>query len=146
MPALFNQSLSWQHLRPTLSVQTATSQATDFFALQPRASASITQFMQNSDRTLLVLKADQQTEYAALLADYVGNLQPPALPLHGVHYEIEQGLAQTFPHITMRAAQHHEANFANKKRLPVRFIMIANGSSAMFVFILHRNRLIYKVD
>lgn len=115
MPALFNQSLSWQHLRPMLSVQTATSQATDFFALQPRASASITQFMQNSDRTLLVLKADQQTEYAALLADYVSNLQPPALPIHGVHYEIEQGSAQTFPHITMRAAQHHEANFANKK-------------------------------
>ncbi|MFZ7234957.1 AAA family ATPase [Avibacterium avium] len=117
MPALFNQVLSWQNLRPELAGQADFSQSVDFFDLQSRARGSVSQFLQNSDRTLLVLKADQQGEYAVLLEKFISQFQPQALSLKGVHYHIEQGSEQTLPKITMQNATSMEDNFAAKKQV-----------------------------
>ncbi|MCW9698048.1 MULTISPECIES: Lon protease family protein [unclassified Avibacterium] len=117
MPALFNQVLSWQNLRPELAGRADFSQSIDFFDLQSRARASIAQFLQNSDRTLLVLKADQQGEYAVLLEKYISKFQPQHLPLQGVRYHIEQGSEQLLPTITLQNATSLEDNFAAKKQV-----------------------------
>ncbi|MCW9733832.1 Lon protease family protein [Avibacterium sp. 20-15] len=117
MPALFNQVLSWQNLRPELAGRADFSQSIDFFDLQSRARASIAQFLQNSDRTLLVLKADQQGEYAVLLEKYISKFQPQHLPLQGVRYHIEQGSEQRLPTITLQNATSLEDNFAAKKQV-----------------------------
>ncbi|URL02978.1 Lon protease family protein [Avibacterium sp. 20-126] len=117
MPALFNQVLSWQNLRPELAGRADFSQSIDFFDLQSRARASIAQFLQNSDRTLLVLKADQQGEYAALLEKYISKFQPQHLPLQGVRYHIEQGSEQRLPTITLQNVTSLEDNFAAKKQV-----------------------------
>ncbi|URL05628.1 Lon protease family protein [Avibacterium sp. 21-595] len=117
MPALFNQVLSWQNLRPELAGRADFSQSIDFFDLQSRARASIAQFLQNSDRTLLVLKADQQGEYAALLEKYISKFQSQHLPLQGVRYHIEQGSEQRLPTITLQNATSLEDNFAAKKQV-----------------------------
>lgn len=114
---LFNQSLSWQDLLPKLSTTVNQEQSVDFFSLQPRLTTSIQQFIRNSDRTLLVLKAEQQVEYASLLEQYINNAKKNDLPLLGVKYQIEQGSEQIFPKVTMNIAQSNNDNFAAKEQV-----------------------------
>ena len=58
--------IPWHTLQPTLTLNLDINQlpltAVSFFDLQPRARAAVLQFLQNSHRTLLVLKADELQE------------------------------------------------------------------------------------
>ncbi|MGC7589846.1 AAA family ATPase [Bisgaard Taxon 46] len=112
---LAEKSLSWQDLRPALQLTEISDNLTDFFALQPRASSAVSQFLQNAYRSLLVLKADEQGEYAELLTQFIRNQQPSELPLFGVDYVVEQGDSFSFPRVYTESAQSHQANFANSK-------------------------------
>jgi len=107
-------TLPWQELRPELSVTEIPSQPQDFFALQPRAEKAIRNFIKNSHRTLLVLKADDQAEYAPLLEQFIQS-QKPMPDLCGVQYIIEQGDSFSFPRISAESAQSHDDNFATQK-------------------------------
>lgn len=107
-------TLPWQELRPELSVTEIPSQPQDFFALQPRAEKAIRHFIKNSYRTLLVLKADDQAEYAPLLEQFIQS-QKPMPDLCGVQYIIEQGDSFSFPRIFAESAQSHDDNFAMQK-------------------------------
>ena len=107
-------TLPWQELRPELSVTEISSQPQDFFALQPRAEKAIRHFIKNSHRTLLVLKADDQAEYAPLLEQFIQS-QKPMPDLCGVQYIIEQGDSFSFPRISAELAQSHDDNFATQK-------------------------------
>ena len=107
-------TLPWQELRPELSVTEIPSQPQDFFALQPRAEKAIRHFIKNSYRTLLVLKADDQAEYAPLLEQFIQS-QKPMPDLCGVQYIIEQGDSFSFPRISAESAQSHDDNFATQK-------------------------------
>nr|WP_241009225.1 Lon protease family protein [Aggregatibacter actinomycetemcomitans] len=106
--------MSWQALRPELSVTEIPSQPQDFFSLQPRAGEAICNFIRNSHRTLLVLKADDQAEYAALLEGFIAK-QQPALAVNGVQYIVEQGDSFSFPRVYTAPAQSVEDNFAAQK-------------------------------
>ena len=107
-------TLPWQELRPELSVTEISSQPQDFFALQPRVEKAIRHFIKNSYRTLLVLKADDQAEYAPLLEQFIQS-QKPMPDLCGVQYIIEQGDSFSFPRISAESAQSHDDNFATQK-------------------------------
>ena len=107
-------TLPWQELRPELSVTEIPSQPQDFFALQPRAEKAIRHFIKNSHCTLLVLKADDQAEYAPLLEQFIQS-QKPMPDLCGVQYIIEQGDSFSFPRISAESAQSHDDNFATQK-------------------------------
>ena len=107
-------TLPWQELRPELSVTEISSQPQDFFALQPRVEKAIRHFIKNSHRTLLVLKADDQAEYAPLLEQFIQS-QKPMPDLCGVQYIIEQGDSFSFPRISAESAQSHDDNFATQK-------------------------------
>ena len=107
-------TLPWQELRPELSVTEISSQPQDFFALQPRAEKAIRHFIKNSHRTLLVLKADDQAEYAPLLEQFIQS-QKPMPDLCGVQYIIEQGDSFSFPRISAESALSHDDNFATQK-------------------------------
>ena len=109
-------TLPWQELRPELSVTEIPSQPQDFFALQPRAEKAIRHFIKNSHRTLLVLKADDQAEYAPLLEQFIQS-QKPMPDLYGVQYIIEQGDSFSFPRISAESAQSHDDNFATQKNV-----------------------------
>ncbi len=115
LSSLSNQRLAWQALRPELSVDHIGDRPVDFFALQPRAASAIDQFLQNSDRTLLVLKADDQSHYAPLLEEYIRARQPAELPLSGVRYTVEQGDSFSFPTVHVEAAQSCHDNFAARQ-------------------------------
>ena len=107
-------TLPWQELRPTLSVTEIPSHSQDFFALQPRAEKAIRYFIKNSHRTLLVLKADDQAEYAPLLEQLIQS-EKPEPELYGVQYVIEQGDSFSFPRISAEPVQSYNDNFAAQK-------------------------------
>ena len=107
-------TLPWQELRPTLRVTEIPLHSQDFFALQPRAEKAIRHFIKNSHRTLLVLKADDQAEYALLLEQLIQS-EKPVPELCGVQYVIEQGDSFSFPRISAESAQSHNDNFAAQK-------------------------------
>ena len=107
-------TLLWQELRPTLSVSEIPSHSQDFFALQPRAEKAIRHFIKNSHRTLLVLKADDQAEYALLLEQLIQS-EKPVPELCGVQYVIEQGDSFSFPRISAELVQSYNDNFAAQK-------------------------------
>ena len=107
-------TLPWQELRPTLSVTEIPSQPQDFFALQPRAEKAIRHFIKNSHRTLLVLKADDQAEYALLLEQLIQS-EKPVPELCGAQYVIEQGDSFSFPRISAEPVQSYNDNFAAQK-------------------------------
>ena len=107
-------TLPWQELRPTLRVTEIPSHSQDFFALQPRAEKAIRYFIKNSHRTLLVLKADDQAEYAPLLEQLIQS-EKPEPELYGVQYVIEQGDSFSFPRISAEPVQSYNDNFAAQK-------------------------------
>lgn len=115
--ALQNQNkLDWTMLQPRLQQAQSAVQIVQFFDLQPKASQAIAQFVQNSHRSLLVLKADDQGEYAKLLQDLLLERLPP-VELAGVNYVIEQADSFSFPQVYAEPAQSLQDNFAAKQRV-----------------------------
>lgn len=87
-----------------------------FFDLQPRVRSVLLQFLQNSDRTLLVLKADEQAECMPLLERFIRVRQSAVNEkIHGVNYVIEQADSFSFARVYAEPAQSTEDNFAAKK-------------------------------
>ena len=68
---LSEQLLPWEALQPTLSINQITTQSVDFFDLQPQAQNAIDQFLNNPHCSLLMLKADEQPEYASAVENFV---------------------------------------------------------------------------
>ena len=112
---LTEQALNWQHLIPTLDIENVTDDNVTFFDLQPRACSAMTQFLQNSHRTLLVLKADDQSEYAPLLEELIASQQSTSNDIKGVQYSVEQADSFSFARVTVMPAQSQHDNFAAKK-------------------------------
>ena len=61
---------------------------------------------------MLVLKADDQAEYADLLAELIRQEQPKSGQIFGVNYVVEQGDSFSFPRIYTEPAQSPADNFA----------------------------------
>ena len=112
---LTEQALNWQHLIPTLDIKNVPNDNVTFFDLQPRARSAITQFLQNSHRTLLVLKADDQSEYAPLLETFIASQQTPSADVKGVQYVVEQADSFSFARVSVEPAQSPADNFAAQK-------------------------------
>lgn len=109
------QCLSWQTLQPELYLsQDLAEQQLTFFDLQPRAVAAVSQFLQNSHRTLLVLKADDLAECAAAVEHFI-KAKKEKLALSGVNYVIEQADSFSFAQIRVEPAQAITDNFAAKQ-------------------------------
>ncbi|MCI7352279.1 MAG: Lon protease family protein [[Actinobacillus] rossii] len=102
---------------PTLNIENVTNDNVTFFDLQPRACSAITQFLQNSHRTLLVLKADDQSEYAPLLEEFIASQQSTSNDIKGVQYSVEQADSFSFARVTVMPAQSRHDNFAAKKNV-----------------------------
>lgn len=114
LSSLSNTTLPWKALRPELTVTDMPSSSQDFFALQPRAGEAVRHFIRNSHRALLVMKADDQAEYASLLEGFIKKHQPE-VGVCGVQYIVEQGDSFSFPRVYTEPAQSVEDNFAAKK-------------------------------
>ncbi|MDU8924848.1 Lon protease family protein [Pasteurellaceae bacterium LIM206] len=106
------QILAWQDLLPVLNLSNNSEQAVTFFDLQPRASSAISHFLQNQHRSLLVLEADDQAEYAPLLQSHIAAQLQPDMRVTGVRYMVEQADSFSFAHIYTEPAQSMEDNFA----------------------------------
>ncbi len=111
--------IPWHTLQPTLALNLDINQlpltAVSFFDLQPRARAAVLQFLQNSHRTLLVLKADELQEYASAVENFVKSQQNHHQTVSGVHYIVEQADSFSFAQVYVEAARSREDNFAAKK-------------------------------
>ena len=114
LSSLSNTTLPWKALRPELTVTEIPSLSQDFFALQPRAGEAVRHFIRNSHRALLVMKADDQAEYASLLEGFIKKHQPE-VGVSGVQYIVEQGDSFSFPRVYTEPAQSVEDNFAAQK-------------------------------
>lgn len=109
--------LSVASLQPELTCQLNTEEKLGFFDLQPRASSAISQFLQNSHRTLFMLKADDLTEYAAAVEEFVRAQQPQTTEILGANYLIEQADSFSFPRVSVQPATSLADNFAAQKRV-----------------------------
>ncbi|MDH2926917.1 Lon protease family protein [Lonepinella koalarum] len=111
---LSEQKLDWTALQPHLAQLPVETQKVSFLDLQWRACSAIAQFLKNSHRSLLVLKADDQSEYASEVENWV-KLQQAPLQVSGVQYVVEQGDSFSFAQIHIEPAQSVQDNFAAKK-------------------------------
>ena len=59
------QALDWQALQPDLAITEFPSETVDFWSLQPNAKQALSVFLRHPSRFLLMLKADDQVEYAS---------------------------------------------------------------------------------
>ncbi|MBS6669623.1 MAG: Lon protease family protein [Haemophilus parainfluenzae] len=99
------QALNWQALQPELSITELSAEKSDFWSLQKHATKAISLFLKQPRRSLLVLKADDQAEYADLLAELIRQEQPKERSVSGVNYVVEQGDSFSFPRIYIEPAQ-----------------------------------------
>ena len=106
------RAFDWNELQPQLAVTEQPIQPLDFWALQPNAKNALALFLRNPNRPLMVLKADDQAEYAALLMSLIRQIQPKERTIFGVNYLLEQGDSFSFPHIEIEPAQSLADNFA----------------------------------
>lgn len=106
------QSLNWESLQPQLNYTEQPTQPLDFWALQPNAKNALSLFLRNPNRSLIVLKADDQSDYAALLMPLVRKILPQVRSIFGVNYIVEQGDSFSFPRIVVEPAKSLEDNFA----------------------------------
>ena len=79
------QALNWQALQPELSITELSAEKADFWSLQKHATKAISLFLKQPRRSLLVLKADDQAEYADLLAELIRQEQPKERSVLGVN-------------------------------------------------------------
>ena len=99
------QALNWQALQPELSITELSAEKADFWSLQKHATKAISLFLKQPRRSLLVLKADDQAEYADLLTELIRQEQPKERSVFGVNYVVEQGDSFSFPRIYTEPAQ-----------------------------------------
>ena len=105
------QALDWQALQPDLAITEFPSETVDFWSLQPNAKQALSVFLRHPSRFLLMLKADDQAEYASLLESFT-KLHHREQSVFGVNYVVEQGDAFSFPRVYTEVAHSLDDNFA----------------------------------
>ncbi len=106
------QALDWQALQPDLAITEFPSETVDFWSLQPNAKQALSVFLRHPSRFLLMLKADDQAEYASLLESFTKLHHHRAQSVFGVNYVVEQGDAFSFPRVYTEVAHSLDDNFA----------------------------------
>ena len=106
------QALDWQALQPDLAITEFPSETVDFWSLQPNAKQALSVFLRHPSRFLLMLKADDQVEYASLLESFTKLHHHREQSVFGVNYVVEQGDAFSFPRVYTEMAYSLGDNFA----------------------------------
>ena len=106
------QALDWQALQPDLAITDFPSETVDFWSLQPNAKQALSVFLRHPSRFLLMLKADDQVEYASLLESFTKLHHHREQSVFGVNYVVEQGNAFSFPRVYTEMAHSLDDNFA----------------------------------
>ena len=106
------QALDWQALQPDLAITEFPSETVDFWSLQPNAKQALSVFLRHPSRFLLMLKADDQAEYASLLESFTKLHHHREQSVFGVNYVVEQGDAFSFPRVYTEMAYSLDDNFA----------------------------------
>ena len=106
------QALDWQALQPDLAITEFPSETVDFWSLQPNAKQALSVFLRHPNRFLLMLKADDQAEYASLLESFTKLHHHREQLVFGVNYVVEQGDAFSFPRVYTEMAHSLDDNFA----------------------------------
>ena len=106
------QALDWQALQPDLAITDFPSETVDFWSLQPNAKQALSVFLRHPNRFLLMLKADDQAEYASLLESFTKLHHHREQSVFGVNYVVEQGDAFSFPRVYTEMAHSLDDNFA----------------------------------
>ena len=106
------QALDWQALQPDLAITDFPSETVDFWSLQPNAKQALSVFLRHPSRFLLMLKADDQAEYASLLESFTRLHHHREQSVFGVNYVVEQGDAFSFPRVYTEMAHSLDDNFA----------------------------------
>ena len=106
------QALDWQALQPDLAITEFPSETVDFWSLQPNAKQALSVFLRHPSRFLLMLKADDQVEYASLLESFTKLHHHREQSVFGVNYVVEQGDAFSFPRVYTEVAHSLDDNFA----------------------------------
>ena len=106
------QALDWQALQPDLAITAFPSETVDFWSLQPNAKQALSVFLRHPSRLLLMLKADDQVEYASLLESFTKLHHHREQSVFGVNYVVEQGDAFSFPRVYTEMAHSLDDNFA----------------------------------
>jgi 3-hydroxydecanoyl-ACP dehydratase len=106
------QALDWQALQPDLAITAFPSETVDFWSLQPNAKQALSVFLRHPSRFLLMLKADDQVEYASLLESFTKLHHHREQSVFGVNYVVEQGDAFSFPRVYTEMAHSLDDNFA----------------------------------
>ena len=106
------QALDWQALQPDLAITEFPSETVDFWSLQPNAKQALSVFLRHPSRFLLMLKADDQAEYASLLESFTKLHHHREQLVFGVNYVVEQGDAFSFPRVYTEMAHSLDDNFA----------------------------------
>lgn len=106
------QALDWQALQPDLAITEFPSETVDFWSLQPNAKQALSVFLRHPSRFLLMLKADEQAEYASLLESFTKLHHHREQSVFGVNYVVEQGDAFSFPRVYKEVAHSLDDNFA----------------------------------
>jgi len=106
------QALDWQALQPDLAITEFPSETVDFWSLQPNAKQALSVFLRHPNRFLLMLKADDQAEYASLLESFTKLHHHREQSVFGVNYVVEQGDAFSFPRVYTEMAHSLDDNFA----------------------------------
>lgn len=108
------QALDWAALQPNLALADLPVLPVDFWTLQPNATQAIDWFLRHPSRSLLMLKADDQADYATLLQHFVTQHHHKGRSVFGVNYVIEQGDSFSFPRVYTEPAQSLDDNFASQ--------------------------------
>ena len=106
------QALDWQALQPDLAITEFPPETVDFWSLQPNAKQALSVFLRHPSRFLLMLKADDQAEYASLLESFTKLHHHREQSVFGVNYVVEQGDAFSFPRVYTEMAHSLDDNFA----------------------------------
>ena len=106
------QALDWQALQPDLAITEFPSETVDFWSLQPNAKQALSVFLRHPSRFLLMLKADDQAEYASLLESFTKLHHHREQSVFGINYVVEQGDAFSFPRVYTEMAHSLDDNFA----------------------------------
>ena len=106
------QALDWQSLQPDLAITEFPPETVDFWSLQPNAKQALSVFLRHPSRFLLMLKADEQAEYASLLESFTKLHHHREQSVFGVNYVVEQGDAFSFPRVYTEVAHSLDDNFA----------------------------------
>ena len=107
-----HQALDWKALQPDLAITEFPSETVDFWSLQPNAKQALSVFLRHPSRFLLMLKADDQAEYASLLESFTKLHHHREQSVFGVNYVVEQGDAFSFPRVYTEMAHSLDDNFA----------------------------------